>query len=184
MKEKVSEKEQRRLGRKVRILDDIFEGSIMFGGILSGFALIALLMGGAAEITADLSMNEKAQAIYETAEYQSIANEGLDRLDNKLANGEISKEQYDEGIDALYSIPEVIKFAENADDEELNSFIDSYNESKQLSKDVLGKGLPIFGTMSVVSFAGAAVAGNAAKKARKEYEEAGGTYDVQQSFDK
>ena len=114
VKEKTSEKEQKRLGRKVKILDDIFDGCLMFGGVLGGFAAIALLMGGTAEIVSDLSMNQKAQAIYETAEYQSIASEGMARLDEKLANGEISKAQYDDGVDALYSIPEVIKAGINA----------------------------------------------------------------------
>lgn len=179
-----NEKEQKRLRKKVRVLNDLFEGSALFGGLLGGFAAIALLMGGAAEITANLTMNEKAQAIYETAEYQAVANEGLSQLDKKLASGEINQEQYAEGVDALYSIPEVIRFAENANDKELNSFIEGYNESKELSTGVFQRGLPVLGTMSALSLAGAAVVGKSAKKARKEYEEAGGTYDVTKSFDK
>lgn len=179
-----NEKEQRRLKKKMRILNDIFEGSALFGGILGAFAVVALLMGGAAEVTANITMNEKAEAIYASAEYQAVANEGLGQLDKKLADGEINQQQYAEGVDALYSIPEIIKFAENANDKELNDFIDSYNESKELSEGVFQRGLPILGTMSAISLAGAAVAGKSAKKSRKEFEEAGGTFDVQQSFDK
>ena len=179
-----NEKEQRRLRKKMRILNDIFEGTALFGGIMGGFVAVALLMGGAAELTSNITMNEKAEAIYASAEYQAVANEGLNQLDKKLANGEINQEQYAEGVDALYSIPEVIKFAENSSDKELNAFIESYKESKELSEGVFERGLPILGSMSAISLAGAAVAGKSAKKSRKEFEEAGGTFDVQKSFDK
>ena len=36
-----NEKEQKRLRKKVRVLNDLFEGSALFGGLLGGFAAIA-----------------------------------------------------------------------------------------------------------------------------------------------
>ena len=179
-----NEKEQRKLKKKIRILNDIFEGTALFGGIVGGFAAVALLMGGAAELTANITMEQKAQEVYASSEYQAVANEGLSQLDKKLVAGEISYDEYKEGVDALYSIPEVIKYAETASDEELASFMEGYNESKELSEGVFTRGLPVFGTMAAVSLAGAAVASKSSKKAKKEFEEAGGTFDVTQSFDK
>lgn len=179
-----NEKEQGKIRKKIRILNDIFEGTALFGGIVGGFAAVALLMGGAAELTSNITMQAKAQEIYESSGYQIFAEEGLNQLDQKLAAGEIGQKEYNEGVDALYSIPEVIRYAETATDEELLSFMESYNESKELSNAVFTKGLPIFGTTSAVCLAGAAVAAKSSKKARKEFEEAGGTFDVTQSFDK
>ncbi len=184
VKKQNNEKEQGKIRKKIRILNDIFEGSALFGGIVGGFAAVALLMGGAAELTANLTMQATAQDVYQSSGYQIFAEEGLTQLDKKLAEGQISQDEYNEGVDALYSIPEVIRYAETATDEELLSFMDSYNESKELSKAVFTKGFPIFGSTSAVCLAGAAVAGKASKKARKEFEEAGGTFDVTQSFDK
>ena len=184
VKEKKNNNEQEKLKKKMRVLNDIFEGTALFGGIVTGFLVIALMMGGAAEITANLTMNERAKQVYSSAEFEAVASEGIALLDKKLAANQISEKEYKEGVDAIYSIPEVIKFAESANDEELSEFIDSYKESKELSEGVFTRGVPVFGSLAGISLAGAAVANNASKKARKKFEEAGGTFDVESSFDK
>lgn len=178
----MNDKEQKKLMRKARILNDIYEGCMMFGGLAGGFALSALLMGGAAELTANLSIDEKAQAIYEMEEYKTFANEGFEYLQTKYSNGEIGEVEFNEGVEALYSIPEVIRFAENSSDKELNQFVESYKESKDFSEAAIKKGFPALGGMAAVGLAGAAVVGKTSKKARKEFEESGGTLDVQKSF--
>ena len=174
---KSNENKQKRLKKLIDTLDGIFECSTMFGGFIASFAIIALLLGGASELTSNITMNQKAQEIYKSAEYQAIANEGLAQLDKKLNAGEIGQKEYSEGIEALYSIPEVIRFAENANDTELSSFIENYKESQELSEAVFTRGLPFFGSMSVVGIAGATVSGISSRKARKKLEETDGSLE-------
>ncbi len=176
--------EQAKMKKKVNILNDIFEGTALFGGISAFMALMILLLGGASEIGANAMMDSKSDEIYNSSGYQIFAEEGLSQLDKKLASGEISMDKYNEGVDALYSVPEIIRYAETAKDEELSEFIDSYNTSKEYAEGALTRGLPVFGTLSAVTLAGAAVTSKSAKKARKEFEEAGGTFEEEQSMRK
>lgn len=165
--------EQDKMKKKIKILDDIFEGSALFGGIIGGFLAIALLMAGASELTANITMNEKANEVYASSGFQIFAEEGLNQLDRKLQLGQIGQKEYQEGVDALYSIPEVIRYAETANDEELSAFMGSYNESKDMAKTIMTKGVPVFGATTAVSLAGAAAAASASKKRKRELEESG-----------
>ena len=173
-----------KIEKEIKVLCDIFEGSALFGGIVGGFLVVALMMAGASELTANLTMNAKAGEVFASSGYQIFAEEGLNELDKKLQSGKIGEKEYQEGIDALYSIPEVIRYAETASDEELTSFIESYNESKEMARTIMTKGVPVFGTTTAVSLAGAAAALSGAKKTRKKLEEDGEGLDAEEVLGK
>lgn len=175
-------KEQNKMRKKIKILNSVFDSAAFCGSLLAGFAAITLTIGAVAGITSNMSMQEKANEIYESAEYQAIASEGISRLDQKLANGEISNEQYEEGIDAIYSIPAVLDYAEKADDAELARFVNSYEDTKEVADVALGTGFPIFGA-STAAVLGCAVAAKKAIKKKEHKLEESGVYSVQRSFD-
>lgn len=172
VKEKVQEKERLRkfIIKIVKALDDIFEGSTLFGSMFAAMMIIAVLMGGAAEITANVTMNEKAKIILASDEFKAVAGEGLMQLNNKLAEGKIDKKEYDEGVEALQSIPAVIDYMQNADDAEFSSFLDSYNGTKKMSEEIFTNGLPKFAGITGASFAVAAASKVGSKKAKKKLE--------------
>ena len=179
---KNSTKERNKIVKKINILNEVFDGSILCGSLLAAFAAVTLTIGAVAGVTSNLSMQEKADAIYESNEYQVIASEGIARLDEKLANGEISQEEYNEGIDAIYSIPAVVEYAEKADDAELRTFVESYKSSQDVADAALGTGLPIFGGSAAAVLGCAALAGKSMKKKKNELAESQ-VYDVQRSFE-
>ena len=175
-------KEQNKMRKKIKVLNEIFDGSVFCGAMLGGFTAITLIIGGVAGVTSKMSMQAKANEIYESAEYQMVASEGISVLDQKLANGEIGQNEYDEGIDAIYSIPAVLDYAAKADDAELASFVKSYSETKEMADVTLKTGLLTFGTSSAAMLGCAAVAKKAAKKKQSELEESE-LFNVQNSFD-
>ena len=175
-------KEQSKLIKKIKTLNNIYDGARFCGGILTGFAAIMLAIGSVTGVTSNMKMQEKADAVYASAEFQSVANEGVAVLDEKLARGEISKQEYINGIDAIYSIPAVVDYAENADDEELSQYVSNYGEAQEIADSALGVGLPIFGTAAAATFGCAAAAYNSMKKKESELEETE-VYNIQRSFE-
>ena len=175
-------KEQARLRRKIKVLNDIFDGTKFCGCMLTGFAAVMLAIGSVSGFASDMAMKERAEAVYDTAEFQTVAIEGIAKLDEKLANGKIGQQEYREGVDAIYSIPAVVEYAKNADDEELSQFVHSYEETQEIADSSLGVGLPMFG-VSAAAFFGISASANNSKKKKESELEASGMYDVQRYFD-
>lgn len=157
--------------KKVQRCNDLFEACTLFGGITCAFALVATLMGGAAAITSDITMNETAQAIYASDGFQNSAREKLDQLSADLAAGKISYAEYESASNSLYSVDSVIEYSKTANDKDLNSFLESYYESKDLANATFTKGVPVFAGTTAVAAAGAAAAYSSSKKNKKKLEE-------------
>lgn len=157
--------------KKVQRSNDLFEALTLFGGITCAFAIVAALMGGAAELTANLTMNEKAQEVYASEAFQSATKEKLDKLSDELVAGKISIEEYNAACDALYSPESIINFSKTAGDKDLTGFVESYNESKDLAEKTFTKGLPIFAGTTAIAAVGAGMAHSTAKKRKKELDE-------------
>lgn len=172
MKEKKQSKEKLRnhIIKITKALDDIFEGSTLFGSMFAAMMIIAVLIGGAAEVSSNVAINEKAKIIFASDEFKEVLGEGMLQLDKKLAEGKIDQKGYDEGVEYLHSIPVVIDYMQNADDAEYDAFLDSYNGTKKMSEEIFTNGLPKFAGITGASFAVAAASKVGSKKARKKLE--------------
>lgn len=161
-------KERNKLIKKEKFANDVREGAVLTGGLFAGMATIGLFMGGAAEIGANLVMNEKMAEIHSNADFQLWVRDMSDILLNDLMSGKISFEEYKTSVESLLSEDGIIAYSQISQDENLLNFAKSYNQSKDLSKQTFKKGLPIFASMAGAGGAVAYIADKSKKKAEED----------------
>ena len=168
--ENVKKEEVKQENKKTTFVEGLVEAGLIAGGITLGMALMASLMGGAAELVSNLSMNHTAQVVFASEDYQlAIRNEQY-RLLDELTAGKISVEEYNEAVNNLKTIEGVIEYSKTASDEELASIVKSYEESQEMADTMFKKGVPTFAAGTAIS-AGITGVGMAASKSKKKKEE-------------
>ena len=156
-------------GKKSTFAEGLTEAGLIFGGITLGMALTASLMGGTAEVVSNLSMNHTAQTIFASEDYQLAIRDEQYKLVDELVAGNITVEEYSEGMKNLKSIERVIEYSKTASNEELASMVKSYQESQEMADTLFKKGIPTFAAGTAIG-AGVAGIGALASKKKKEKE--------------
>ena len=156
--------------KKTTFAEGLVEAGLMFGGITLGMALMASLMGGAAEVVSNISMNHTAETIFASEDYQLAIRDEQYRLVDELTAGKISIEEYNEAVNNLKTIEGVIEYSKTASDEELASIVKSYEESQEMADTMFKKGVPTFAAGTAIG-AGITGVGVLAGKSKKKKEE-------------
>ena len=164
-------KDQEKLDKKISRAGETFEASALFTGLVGGMAAIALLLGGTANAVADWSMNQFAPGIYIKDEYQEWVRQTINGLTDDFTTGKISYEEYANACNEVLSTEGVIDYSKVANDEELNLFVTSYQDSKDVYEGTIKKGFPAFTGMAAVGGAGMVASHAVLKKRKKEKEE-------------
>ena len=161
------ENKEAKLQKKFKVADAAFDAGALLCGLTATATIVSGLMGGAAAISSDLTMNHTATALYESDAYHASIRDRERKLTDDLVNGNISYVEFKEKLDKLYSVEEVINYSKTANDKELSSMVESYEKTKDMQHTMFTKALPTFGTPTVAGLAIAYIAG----KARRKYHE-------------
>ena len=125
----------------------------LFTGITAGVTMFAGLMGAAGEVSAEIGYNFLKEDVVINSNFDAEVVSKRNALVDQLTAGTISMEDYNAGMDNLYSRDAVVDFAKRSGDERLENLASSYESTKDMGDTVTREGIP---TMLAFTGAGAA----------------------------
>ena len=135
----------------------------MFAGISAGMVAIAGVMGGAAELSTTIGMNNVAAEVREMGSYMEERNSIID----SFTAGQITKAEYDARLKALDSKESILSHAKASGDERVVTLAQSIEETDEMGDTLLKLGVP---RMSAVMLAPGAAAWTVSEMLKRKYD--------------
>ena len=149
--------------KQKHIASEVNLGAAMFAGISAGMVAIAGVMGGAAELSTTIGMNNIAGEVREMGSYMEERNSIID----SFTTGQITKAEYDARLKALDSKESILSHAKTSGDEKMVTLAQSIEESDEMGDTLLKLGVP---RMSAVMLAPGAAAWTVSEMLKRKYD--------------
>ena len=149
--------------KQKHIASEVNLGAAMFAGISAGMVAIAGVMGGAAELSTTIGMNNIAGEVREMGSYMEERNSIID----SFTTGQITKAEYDARLKALDSKESILSHAKTSGDEKMVTLAQSIEESDEMGDTLLKLGVP---RMSAVMLALGAAAWTVSEMLKRKYD--------------
>ena len=114
----------------------------IMAGMTAGMTLFTGLMGVTGEVSAEIGYKHLHNDVVINGEFDAETQAKRNALVDALASNSISMEEYNAGIDNLYSRETVLDFAKRSGDDRLENLASSYESTKQMGDTVTKEGLP------------------------------------------
>ena len=149
--------------KQKHIASEVNLGAAMFAGISAGMVAIAGVMGGAAELSTTIGMNNIAGEVREMGSYMEERNSIID----SFTTGQITKAEYDARLKALDSKESILSHAKTSGDEKMVTLAKSIEETDEMGDTLLKLGVP---RMSAVMLAPGAAAWTVSEMLKRKYD--------------
>lgn len=153
--------EIKKITKSYNSADDMSEAFKLMMGITGACAIITSGIGGMAETTAAISLNSQVKEISSSEVCVDNIAERKQELLSDLASGKIAYSEFKQEYSSLMEGSN-----KESKSNDIDSFVECYNKTKDVSQTVLGKGFPVMAGGCLVSLMGYM----GAEKARKSYE--------------
>ena len=148
-------------------------GTLMFSAITVSILGLGGLMSFVGNITTDVLMSDIKSIVGQDELYLGDVASKREKLVEAFSSGAIGYEEYKAACDYLLSGENIVQFMQNSQDKQLNECAQRYIKNKDFADTVTKKGLPTYGAIAGVGFAGATVAEIIDRKYKRKLQEHG-----------